>query len=114
VSGNSQAGAGSAVDPVARLRADGLEPGSWSNGPGERYGAHDHAYDKALVVARGSIRFGLPELGRSVDLAPGDRLDLPAGTRHDAVVGGSGVTCLEAHVPAGTFAAATFRASAEW
>jgi hypothetical protein len=67
-----------------------------------------------LVVASGSITFGLPDLAQSVELATGDRLDLPARTRHDAIVGGSGVTCLEAHVPAGTFAAATFRASGEW
>jgi hypothetical protein len=29
---------------------------------------------------------------------PGDRLDLPAGVRHSAIVGPQGVTCLEAHV----------------
>lgn len=105
---------GEAPDPAARLRAAGLQAGSWSNGPHDRYGAHDHSHDKMLVVASGSITFGLPDLARSVELATGDRLDLPAGTRHDAIVGGSGVTCLEAQVPAGTFAAATFRASGEW
>lgn len=103
-----------ASDPATRLRAEGLEHGSWSNGPKDRYAAHDHPYDKVLVVESGSIRFGLPDLDRSVELASGDRLDLPAGTRHDALVGGSGVTCLEAHVPAGTFAAASFRADGEW
>ena len=105
---------GGSPDPATRLRAEGLDPGSWSNGPHDRYGAHDHPYDKVLVVESGSIRFGLPDLDRSVELAVGDRLDLPAQTRHDAVVGGLGVTCLEAHVPAGTFAAATFRASGDW
>jgi quercetin dioxygenase-like cupin family protein len=102
------------TDPAARMRAAGLDPGSWSNGPNDRYGAHDHAYDKVLVVAAGSITFGLPDLARSVELTAGDRLDLPAGTRHDAVVGGSGVHCLEAHVPAGTFAAAVFRGATDW
>src|SRR4051794_31962524 len=77
-----------------RLRAAGLDPGSWSNGPGDRYAAHAHDYDKVLVVERGSIRFGLPERGETVDLEAGDRLDLPAGTAHDAVVGPAGVTCL--------------------
>jgi uncharacterized protein YjlB len=101
-------------DPADDLRAEGLQPSSWSNGSNDRYGAHDHAFDKVLVVASGTIRFGLPDLDRSIELSAGDRLDLPAGTRHDAVVGGLGVTCLEAHVPAGTFAAATFRASGEW
>lgn len=105
---------GRGPDPAARLRNEGLEPGSWSNGPHDRYGAHDHPYDKVLVAESGSIRFGLPDLDRSVELAAGDRLDLPANTRHDAVVGALGVACLEAHVPAGTFAAATFRAAGEW
>ena len=105
---------GASTDPASGLRAEGLDPGSWSNGPHDRYGVHDHPYDKVLAVESGSIRFGLPDLDRSVELAVGDRLDLPAHTRHDAVVGGLGVTCLEAHVPAGTFAAATFRARGDW
>ena len=91
-----------ASDVAAQLRAAGLDPGAWSNGPGDRYAAHDHGYDKVLACERGSIRFGLPDLGTAVNLAAGDRLDLPAGTRHDALVGPDGVTCLEAHVPAGT------------
>ena len=67
------------ADLEARLRADGLDPGSWSNGPHDRYAAHEHAYDKVLACAAGSIRFGLPEIGEVVELRPGDRLDLPAG-----------------------------------
>ena len=102
------------MNPAERLRAEDLDPATWSNGPGDRYAAHDHAYDKVLVVASGSITFGLPDLARSVDLGTGDRLDLPAATRHDAVVGGGGVTCLEAHLPAGTFGAPVFRASGSW
>lgn len=86
---------------AARLEAEGLAPGAWSNGPGDRYAAHAHDFDKVLVCAAGSVRFGVPDLGTSVDLEEGDRLDLPAGTRHDALVGPDGVTCLEAHRPAG-------------
>jgi hypothetical protein len=39
----------------------------------------------------------LPELGKQLTLRAGDRLDLPAGTVHDAHVGAEGVVCLEAH-----------------
>jgi quercetin dioxygenase-like cupin family protein len=101
-------------DEAARLRAEGLAPSAWSNGPGDRYGAHDHDYDKVIVVESGSIRFGLVDRGEAVDLAHGDRLELPAGTRHDAVVGSAGVTCLEAHLPSGALDAVTRRASGEW
>ena len=97
------------------LRAEGLDAGSWSNVPGDVYTPHAHAYDKVIVVSRGSIVFGLPDLGRSLALAGGDRLDLPAGTRHDARVGGSGVTCLEAHRPARSLGAVPARRTeGEW
>lgn len=102
------------TDLERRLADEGLVPGSWSNGPGERYPAHEHGYDKVLVCASGSIRFGLPDLGRSVDLRPGDRLDLPARTRHDAHVGHVGVTCLEAHLPAGSLGGLRHRPAAAW
>ena len=96
-----------------RMRDEGLEPSSWGNGPFDHYAEHRHAHDKVLVVAAGSITFHLPELGRDLDLSAGDRLDLPAGTLHGADVGPSGVTCLEAHVPAGTLEAAP-RTSPGW
>jgi quercetin dioxygenase-like cupin family protein len=99
---------------AARLGEEGLAAGSWSNAPGDRYAPHDHGYDKVLVCASGSIRFGLPDHGQTVDLAPGDRLDLPAGTRHDAVVGADGVVCLEAHAAAGTLGALRRRAAGTW
>jgi uncharacterized protein YjlB len=85
-----------------RLAAEGLDPGAWANGPSDRYAAHAHDYDKVIVVQAGSIVFGLPSDGQSLALDTGDRLELPAGTLHDAVVGSDGVTCLEAHAPRGT------------
>jgi len=101
-------------DPAARLRAEGLDSAPWSNGPGDRYAAHEHGYDKVIVVDLGSIRFGLPGEGRAIDLAAGDRLELPARTSHDAVVGPAGVTCLEAHLPAGRLTAVARRPAGEW
>jgi quercetin dioxygenase-like cupin family protein len=101
-------------DLATRLRRDGLDPGRWSNGPGERYAAHEHGYDKVIVAERGSIRFGLPTTGSSIDLAAGDRLELPAGTTHDALVGGDGVACLEAHLPRGSLAVVVRRAVGTW
>jgi quercetin dioxygenase-like cupin family protein len=77
------------------LSSEGLEGYRWSNGPGDRYGAHTHPYDKVIYVVEGSITFGLP--GEKVMLASGDRLELPRDTRHEAVVSPEGVVCLEAH-----------------
>jgi quercetin dioxygenase-like cupin family protein len=87
----------------ARLEGEGLAASTWGNGPFDHYAEHRHGYDKVLVAAAGSITFHLPEIERDVLLEAGDRLDLPAGTLHGADVGADGVTCLEAHRPAGAF-----------
>jgi mannose-6-phosphate isomerase-like protein (cupin superfamily) len=85
-------------DELQRLMTDeGLSPYAWSNGPHDVYAAHTHSYDKVIYVVSGSITFGLPDLERNVTLFPGDRLDLPKGTTHDAMVGKEGVVCLEGH-----------------
>ena len=97
-----------------RLAQEGLDPGSWSNGPGDRYAAHDHAYDKVIVVAAGSICFGLPDRGVTIDMDEGGRLELPSGTRHDATVGPGGVTCLEAHLPAGSLPGLASHRAGSW
>ena len=79
----------------AAYRAEGLSPYAWSNGPGDRYGVHTHATHKVLYCVQGSIAFLLG--AERVELVRGDRLDLPAGTPHGALVGPGGVVCLEAH-----------------
>jgi quercetin dioxygenase-like cupin family protein len=81
----------------ALLRDEGLAADRWSNRPGDRYPAHAHTFHKVIYVVAGAITFGLTECGETVRLEAGDRLDLPAGVQHDAVVGSRGVVCLEAH-----------------
>jgi quercetin dioxygenase-like cupin family protein len=76
---------------------EGLRPYSWGNAPGDRYVTHSHSYAKIIYVVSGSITFGLPASGERLALRAGDRLDLPPGVVHDAVVGPEGVICLEAH-----------------
>ena len=78
------------------FKARGLSHSRWSNGPGDVYAAHSHPYRKTLFCIEGSITFSLPDVGRDVELHPGDRLILPVGTRHGAIVGPKGVTCIEA------------------
>jgi quercetin dioxygenase-like cupin family protein len=91
---------------AARLAVEGFAATSWGNGPGDRYAAHEHDYDKVIVVEKGSITFELTAERGSIELAEGDRLELPAGTRHAAAVGPHLVACLESHRPSGSFAAA--------
>jgi quercetin dioxygenase-like cupin family protein len=101
-------------DVRARLAQEGLEASEWSNDPGDTYSAHRHPYDKVVVAAEGSITFHLADLARDVDLHAGERLDLPADTLHGATVGSAGVTCLEAHLPAGSLPADPRHLAAGW
>jgi uncharacterized protein YjlB len=80
-----------------RLRAEGVDPYAWSNGPGDRYARHAHGYTKLLMCAAGSITFLVGDEGTPVELRPGEGFVLPAGTEHAAVVGPVGCTCLEGH-----------------
>lgn len=80
---------------MARLQSEATSCYSWSNGPGDRYAAHSHGYEKVLYCVDGSITFALEQEGRRLELTPGDRMVLPRGTVHSAVVGPEGCTCIE-------------------
>ncbi|HXD81970.1 MAG TPA: cupin domain-containing protein [Candidatus Acidoferrum sp.] len=81
---------------MARLRAEATDCYSWSNGPGDRYAPHSHSYEKVLYCVDGSITFILEaEDGKRIELRTGDRMVLPTGTIHSAVVGPAGCTCIE-------------------
>jgi quercetin dioxygenase-like cupin family protein len=82
---------------MTKLRTEAGGCYSWSNGPGDRYAAHNHPFEKVLYCVDGSITFVLENDGNRLDLKPGDRMVLPAGTVHSAVVGPSGCTCIEGH-----------------
>lgn len=70
----------------------------WSRAPEDIVAGHTHGYHKILYVVEGSIKFEFPTRHKSLTLTAGDRLELPAGIRHNYVTGIDGVTCLEAHV----------------
>ena len=75
------------------LRREADDVYRWSNGPGDRYARHSHAYTKILYCVSGSIDFSLDD--RVINLRAGDRMVLPAGTAHSATVGPEGCECVE-------------------
>jgi mannose-6-phosphate isomerase-like protein (cupin superfamily) len=87
VTGRSDAEAAFAAEGCSRSRA-------WSNGPGDTYATHGHAYHKVLFCLSGSIVFHTA--AGDIELRAGDRLDLEPGTAHAATVGREGCECVEA------------------
>ena len=82
-------------DIESTMRSEGLSPRRWGNGPGDRYGWHDHSYHKVLFCLSGSIVFHTRTDG-DIELHAGDRLEIEPGTAHAATVGAGGVECVEA------------------
>lgn len=82
-------------DALAAFESEGCSsPRFWGNGPGDRYGRHDHDFHKVLFCLAGSIVFHTDD--GDVTLTTGDRLDLEPGTSHAATVGSEGCECVEA------------------
>jgi quercetin dioxygenase-like cupin family protein len=84
------------ADLYQQLVNEGLDPYKWSSDPQGVFPAHDHPYEKVIMIVSGSITFGFPIEGEPTTLFPGDRLDLPPHVMHNAVAGKNGVVCLEA------------------
>jgi quercetin dioxygenase-like cupin family protein len=80
---------------MTALRREAGSCYTWSNGPHDRYAPHSHPYEKVLYCVDGSITFVLEREGRELVLKSGDRMVLPAGTLHAAIVGPTGCTCIE-------------------
>jgi mannose-6-phosphate isomerase-like protein (cupin superfamily) len=82
-------------EEIEKVFADeGLSPYSWSNRANHLYEAHSHNYDKVLYCVEGEVTFHMSD--GDILLHPGQRVDIPAGTRHAATVGPHGVECMEA------------------
>ena len=86
------------MGPEQAIQREARDVYNWSNGPGDRYGEHQHGYTKLLYCTAGSIEFRTAD-GRVFKLKAGDRMVIPAGTAHSAVVGPNGCTCVEGKLP---------------
>ncbi|HEY3279730.1 MAG TPA: cupin domain-containing protein [Gemmatimonadales bacterium] len=62
------------------LEAEGMVTAWWSDMPGTAVPAHAHEFAETRWVLSGFL--GVTVAGESVQLGPGDRLDLARGTTH--------------------------------
>ena len=82
---------------VTRLmKKEGLRPYMWRNTPNQRYAVRSHGYHRILYVIEGTLELIFPDSNQRIILRSGD---IPAGTRHAAIVGSTGAQCVEASVP---------------
>jgi quercetin dioxygenase-like cupin family protein len=79
---------------MSLIEHEGYEVAQYAYRPGTHFPPHQHAQDKCDGVIEGVLRV---TVGANIyDLGPGDRLYLPAGTRHSAgVVGTTTVLSLD-------------------
>ena len=79
------------------VKGEGLEPDVWGNEADYQYPIHNHNYTKIIYCVRGWVDFLFPQERRTIRLEPGDKMTVPVGTDHGAIVGENGVTCIEGH-----------------
>ena len=68
------------------LEREGYEVAAYTYRQGTVFSEHEHAQDKCDAVLEGILRITVGD--DAYDLKAGDRLSLPAGTRHSAEVVG--------------------------
>jgi mannose-6-phosphate isomerase-like protein (cupin superfamily) len=78
------------------MQKEGLRPYVWENTPNYRYAPRTHGYNKVLYVVDGVLEVSFPDNNQRVKLRAGDRLEIPSGVRHSAIVGMNGARCVEA------------------
>lgn len=62
------------------LEREGFTTAWWSEVPGKHVPQHEHPFPEARWVLSGFLRVFVGD--DVVELGPGDRLDLPSGTKH--------------------------------
>ncbi|KXK16202.1 MAG: cupin [Chloroflexi bacterium OLB15] len=78
------------------MQKEGLRPYVWENTPNYRYAVRSHGYNKVMFLIEGQLEITFPDSNQKVKMRAGDRLDIPAGVRHGAIVGMGGAKCVEA------------------
>jgi quercetin dioxygenase-like cupin family protein len=82
------------VELRARLAADGYGVVGWRNEPATGYPPHAHIYPELLWLVSGNLTIILPVEKRLLELAPGDRVEVPQGVVHGTMAGPEGAVYL--------------------
>jgi quercetin dioxygenase-like cupin family protein len=77
-----------------QLVAEGYQAVRWSSEAATGYPPHAHIYPELLWLVTGSLTVVLTAQARLLELAPGDRLEMPAGVVHGTMAGPEGASYL--------------------
>jgi mannose-6-phosphate isomerase-like protein (cupin superfamily) len=66
-----------------QLEQEGRSVFPWQDRSGAYYSPHQHSHDEFIVVYEGRIVFLIA--GERYEIEPGDQLNLPANTVHEAI-----------------------------
>ena len=77
-----------------RLTVGGYQAVKWSSEPGTGYPPHAHIYPELLWLIAGSLTVVLPTEARLLELAAGDRIEIPRGLAHGTMAGADGADYL--------------------
>jgi quercetin dioxygenase-like cupin family protein len=77
-----------------RLIEAGYQAVKWTSEPATGYPPHVHIYPELLWLVSGSLTVILPATERLIELAPGDRIEVPQGIAHGTMAGADGATYL--------------------
>jgi quercetin dioxygenase-like cupin family protein len=78
---------------IEMFQQSGLDPQQWSTPPNFSWDWHSHPQHKRVYCLTGSGVFHTTD--GDLTLSPGDAIDIPAGARHAATIGDSGICCVE-------------------
>ncbi|MGC8781525.1 MAG: cupin domain-containing protein [Anaerolineae bacterium] len=77
-----------------RLNAAGYQVVRWSSEPATGYPPHVHIYPELLWLISGSLTVLLTAERKLLELAPGDRIEIPPGLVHGTMAGADGALYL--------------------
>lgn len=79
-----------------KLAAEGLSVSTWSFDAGTVKEPEAAGNNRVICVIDGMVRFTLPDSPEEyADLMSGDRIEIPAGTKHGLMSGPAGVKAVE-------------------
>lgn len=78
-----------------QMEREGLRPYACAHGPNARLPIRSHGFHKVLYCVEGALEIVFPDMEQRLIMRPGDRLEIPRGTRYAGIISIHGARLLE-------------------